>query len=145
LAADGLSGLREEIEGYLSGLQNAHRRSRVQRMRPCKPSTIRTWMNSLKIVQRLQHQHPKHHDDVDRFAAGAALLLLRGRQNAASIRAETLKRHHPIDHLQRIALCRNHRKALVRIKKARILAGLWPIFERANARNAREYGVHGDI
>jgi DNA-binding transcriptional LysR family regulator len=27
----------------------------------------------------------------------------------------------------------------------RILAGLWPIFERANARNAREYGVHGDI
>ena len=24
-------------------------------------------------------------------------------------------------------------------------AGLWPIFERANARNAREYGVHGNI
>jgi hypothetical protein len=34
-----------------------------------------------QIVKRLQHQHPKHHHDVDRLAASAALLLAHRRQH----------------------------------------------------------------
>jgi hypothetical protein len=45
-------GLRDEIESYLSGLQKAHRGSRGQRIRPCKPSTIRTWRAELVAVAR---------------------------------------------------------------------------------------------
>jgi hypothetical protein len=40
--------------------------------------------------------------------------------NTAASSPETLKRHHPIDHLHRIALRRNRRKPLVRIKKAEL-------------------------
>src|SRR5271163_2181682 len=74
-----------------------------------------------KIVKRLQHQHPKHHDDIDRLAAGIALLLPGRRQhNRLDLRAETLKRNHPVDHFQRIAFRRNRRKPLVRVKKAEL-------------------------
>ena len=74
-----------------------------------------------KIVERLQHQHPKHHDDIDRLAASATLLVLRWRQHhGLNLSTEALERHHSIDHLQRIALRRNRRKPLVRIEKSKL-------------------------
>src|SRR3954469_4892412 len=43
-----------------------------------------------QIVKRLQHQHPKHHENVNRLAPGIALLLVRRRHTAASISARKL-------------------------------------------------------
>src|SRR5450759_5607164 len=74
-----------------------------------------------KIVERLQHQHPKHHDDIDRLAASAALLVLhRSQHYGLNLGTEALERHHPIYNLQRIALRRNRRKPLVRIEKSEL-------------------------
>jgi hypothetical protein len=56
-----------------------------------------------QIVKRSPHQHPKHHHDVDRLAAGATLLLAHRRQNRRlDLRAETLERHHASNHFQRM-------------------------------------------
>src|ERR1035441_1167650 len=74
-----------------------------------------------KIVKRLQHQHPKHHDDIDRLAASAALLVIRRRQHhGLNIGTEAVERHHPINHLQWITLRRNRLKPLVRIEKSQL-------------------------
>jgi hypothetical protein len=74
-----------------------------------------------QIVQRLQHQHPKHHHDVDRLAAGVALLLAHRRQNRRlDLRPETLERHHASNHLKPIALRGNCREPLVRIEEAEL-------------------------
>jgi hypothetical protein len=55
----------------------------------------------------LQHQHPKHHNNIDRLAAGLAFLLACLRQNYnVNIGTEALKRYHPINHLQRVSLLR---------------------------------------
>jgi integrase len=45
-------GLREEIEGFLSGLQKPHRGAGGKRIRPCKPSTIHTFRAELVAVSR---------------------------------------------------------------------------------------------
>jgi hypothetical protein len=45
-------GLLDEIEGYLSGLQRAHRGADGQRLRACRPSTIRTCRVELVTVGR---------------------------------------------------------------------------------------------
>jgi hypothetical protein len=42
------------------------------------------------FVKRLQHQHPKHNNDINRLAAGVALLSLAGVNVAASISARKL-------------------------------------------------------
>jgi hypothetical protein len=74
-----------------------------------------------QIVKRLQHQHPKHHHDVDRLAAGAALLLANRSQNRClDLCAETLEPHHASNHFQRIALRRNRRKPPVRIEESKL-------------------------
>jgi hypothetical protein len=44
--------LREEIEGFLSGLQKPHRGAGGKRIRPCKPSTIHTFRAELVAVSR---------------------------------------------------------------------------------------------
>src|ERR1019366_8985968 len=90
--------------------------------KPCERHAVAHLILDLfvgKIVERLQHQHPKHHDDIDRLAASVALLVLRRRQNhGLNLGTKTLERHHPINHLQWIALRRNRRKPLVRIEKS---------------------------
>src|SRR5450759_1608100 len=90
--------------------------------KPCERHAVAHLILDLfvgKIVERLQHQHPKHHDDIDRLAASAALLVLRRRQHhRLNLGTKTLERHHPINHLQWIALRRNRRKPLVRIEKS---------------------------
>jgi len=69
----------------------------------------------------LQHQHPKHNNDINRLAASVALIFTRRRQcRRLNLGAEALERHHPINHLKRIALRGNHRKPLVRIKKTEL-------------------------
>src|ERR1700691_3770924 len=74
-----------------------------------------------QIVKRLQHQHPKHHHDVDRLAASAALLLAHRRQHRRlDLRAKTLERHHASNHFQRIALCGNRRKPPVSIEESKL-------------------------
>src|ERR1039457_1021821 len=92
--------------------------------KPCERHAVAHLILDLfvgKIVERLQHQHPKHHDDIDRLAARAALLVLRRRpHHGLNLGTEALERHHPIDHLQWIALRRNRRKPLVRIEKSKL-------------------------
>jgi hypothetical protein len=62
-----------------------------------------------------------HHDDINRLAASAALLVIRRSQHhGLNIGTEALERHHPIDHLQWVALRRNRRKPLVRIEKSQL-------------------------
>src|ERR1700724_2183340 len=74
-----------------------------------------------QIVKRLQHQHTKYHHDVDRLAAGAALLLIRRRQNRhLDLGSQVLERHHASNHFQRIALRRNRRKPPLRIKESKL-------------------------
>src|SRR5258706_7122588 len=74
-----------------------------------------------QIVKRLQHQHPKHNNDINRLAAGVALLFTPRRQcRRFNLGAEALERHHPINHLKRITLRGNHREPLVRIKKTEL-------------------------
>src|SRR5262249_44131274 len=74
-----------------------------------------------QIVKRLQHQHPKHHHDVDRLAAGGTLLLAHRRQHRRlDLRTEALERHHASNHFQRIALRGNRRKPPVRIQKSEL-------------------------
>src|SRR5579871_3843683 len=74
-----------------------------------------------QIVKRLQHQHPKHHQDVDRLAASGALLLPRRRQHCRlDLSPKALERHHASNHFQRIALYRNRRKPPVRIEKSEL-------------------------
>src|ERR1022692_1301160 len=74
-----------------------------------------------QIVKRLQHQHPKHNNDINRLAAGVALLFTRRRQcRRLNLGAEALERHHPINHLKRITLRGNYREPLVRIKKTEL-------------------------
>jgi hypothetical protein len=69
----------------------------------------------------LQHQHPKRHHDVDRLAAGGALLLAHRRQHRRlDLRTEALEWHNAGNHFQRIALRGNRRKPPVRIQKIRI-------------------------
>src|ERR1019366_1985593 len=47
-----------------------------------------------QIVKRLQHQHPKHNNDINRLAAGVALLFSRRRQcRRLNLGAEALERH----------------------------------------------------
>ena len=46
------AALRQEIEGYLAGLQKVHRSRNGKRIRPCSPSTIRTRRAELKAVGR---------------------------------------------------------------------------------------------
>src|SRR4029077_14133061 len=74
-----------------------------------------------QIVKRLQHQHPKHNNDINRLAASVALLFTRRRQCRRLKRgAEALEGPPPINHLIRTALRGNHRKPLVRIKKTEL-------------------------
>src|ERR1700730_9345465 len=74
-----------------------------------------------QIVKRLQHQHPKHHHDVDRLAAGGALFLAHQRQHRRlDLGSEALKRHHASNHFQRIALRSNRRKPPVRIEESKL-------------------------
>jgi hypothetical protein len=71
-----------------------------------------------EIVERLQDEHAKHHDRVDRFATGFALLRLLRRQHHSFDRlAEALPRYKRVDRLQRIALRRQRLKPLVRIEE----------------------------
>src|SRR6202043_4092567 len=74
-----------------------------------------------QIVKRLQHQHPKHHHDVDRLAAGGALLLLHRRQHRRlDLGSEALKRPHASNHFPRIALRSNRREPPGRIEESKL-------------------------
>jgi len=74
-----------------------------------------------EIVERLQHQHPKHHDRIGRLAAGVTLARVLWRQhNRLNVSAETLPRHQRADRLQRITLRRQRRKPPVCIEEPQL-------------------------
>src|SRR5471032_3256791 len=71
-----------------------------------------------QIVQRLQDQHTKQHQRVDRLAPGVAFPgLVRRQHHGLDVGAKLLPRHQRTDRNQRIALRRQHRQTLVRIEK----------------------------
>jgi hypothetical protein len=74
-----------------------------------------------QIVQRLQHQHPEHYNDINRLAAGLALLcLLRCQHHRLNVCPEALPRHQGRNRLQRIAFLGQRRKPPVRVEKSQL-------------------------
>src|SRR5262249_27936700 len=70
-----------------------------------------------KIVERLQNQHSKHHNRIERLPAGTTLPhLLRCQHYSLDVGAKPLPWHQSIDCFKRIALRRQHDQPLVRIK-----------------------------
>src|SRR5208282_874385 len=71
-----------------------------------------------KIVQRLQNQHPEHHDRIDRLPASAALPhFVRRQYNRLNVGAEALPRHQSINRFKRIAFRRQARQPLFCIEE----------------------------
>src|SRR5499427_8258742 len=74
-----------------------------------------------KIVERLQNQHSKHHNRIERLPAGATLPhLLRCQHHRLDIGAKALPWHQSIDCFERIAFRRQCRQPLVRIKEPQL-------------------------
>ena len=71
-----------------------------------------------KIVQRLQNQHPEHHDRIDRLPASAALPhFVRRQYDRLNIGAKALPRHQAINRFERIAFQRQRRQPLFCIEE----------------------------
>src|SRR5262249_47068824 len=70
---------------------------------------------------RLQNQHSKHHNRIERLPAGATLPhLLRCQHHRLDIGAKALPWHQSIDCFERIAFRRQCRQPLVRIKEPQL-------------------------
>ena len=78
--------------------------------KPCKREAIAHLILDLlvrEVVQRLQDQHPKQHDHIDRLATGRTLAIcLRRQHRGLNVAAKAFPWHQPVDCFKRIAFRR---------------------------------------